>query len=392
MSKLLFVDSNIFIRECLEKHSAFDFLHQLSRILESQDVVLVMPEITKNETLRQIKEKADSYIATIQSQELAKSEPSLSEHLKNEQIKIIKQKQKTASDSFIELSSHAKVLNVSITNDLILSGLTRQLRNLAPSIKKSGKPEGVRSVVDHDSLAFESILMQIRIGTHSEVIFCTEDNDYYLNKDKCILKPSIDEEIRAIPGIVDVLAFTDAVSLVTEKFGASLAKEAKVKMTRFWEYPTPFNEVQTDTPLPGSILKGETLNCLYWFGSDGNRYTIQNEDILRTWFPESAPQPVIYQITDSVLASIPLGGNILYRAGSRLIKIKSDPKIYVVGNEGSIHWIESENTIEQIFGFHWRDLLVIIPDALFVDYYVGQTIESAADFDPQEVKRLDRLP
>lgn len=140
------------------------------------------------------------------------------------------------------------------------------------------------------------------------------------------------------------------------------------------------------------VIKSQGLGFLYWRGSNGNRFSFPTEDVFLSWFPASQFRPAIFNLTDAQVVAIPLAGSVLYKAGTRLIKLSSDPKIFAVGNNGSIHWIPSEGTIEKIFGYYWRNILVTIPDVLFVNYSVGRVIESPQDFDPEQAKILDKLP
>src|SRR3989339_1408533 len=55
----------------------------------------------------------------------------------------------------------------------------------------------------------------------------------------------------------------------------------------------------------GSLIKGETLNSVYWYGRDGQRYTFPDEDVLKSWFPDVDALD-IQKITDEQMASITL--------------------------------------------------------------------------------------
>lgn len=143
--------------------------------------------------------------------------------------------------------------------------------------------------------------------------------------------------------------------------------------------------------VPGSLIKGETLNTVYWYGRDCQRYSFPDVDVLKSWFP-CVDETAIQLITDRQLADIVLAGNMVYRAGTRIIKIASDEKIYAVGQNGMIHWIHSTEVIENIFGSDWKKLLVVVKDVYFVDYSVGRTINHKEDFDPVYEQALAQLP
>ncbi|MFH1356764.1 MAG: PIN domain-containing protein [bacterium] len=396
VKKAIFIDTNIFIKESMEEFSSANLFDELLKLLDDKKVHLLMPEIISIEVYDQIERKYKNLYKTIGEKKVSGVNETLSNHLKKEQGKILRRIQKKAKIGFDKLLNHPNTNCLKITDDLILHTLKRQLQKRAPSSKVGKKPDGRSGVVDHDSLAFETLLHELNNGKFESIIFCTDDKDFYLDIERNLINPQMERELKSLVHLDDVASYSDAWTLLEEHFDILFdhrkEKHYSGKFTKFWEYPTSFEEVQTTTPIPGSILKGETLTCLYWYGSDGYRYTIANEDILRSWFPKSGLQPVINRVTDSDLADIALGGNITYRAGTRLIKIDSDSKIYTVGANGLIHWIQSDEVIAEIFGSRWRELLVVIPDALFTNYSIGDVIESEHDFNPEEVKNIARLP
>jgi len=125
----------------------------------------------------------------------------------------------------------------------------------------------------------------------------------------------------------------------------------------------------------GSVIKGTTLSTLYYYGSDGSRYAFPNEKTYFSWYSDFSS---VSTISDSALAAIPLAGNVTYRAGSRWIKIQSDPKTYVVTPEGQVRWIESESVASGLAGSDWNTMIDDVADTFFVDYTVGTSLTSAA--------------
>lgn len=125
----------------------------------------------------------------------------------------------------------------------------------------------------------------------------------------------------------------------------------------------------------GSVVRGTTLSTLYYYGSDGSRYAFPNEKTYLTWYSDFSS---VETISDSALAAIPLAGNVVYRAGSRWIKIQSDPKTYVVTPMGQIRWIESEEVASGLAGSDWNTMIDDVADTFFVDYTVGTSLTSAA--------------
>lgn len=132
----------------------------------------------------------------------------------------------------------------------------------------------------------------------------------------------------------------------------------------------------------GSLIRGDKDDYYYWYAIDDRRYVFPNEETLHTWFPDGMPK--IYKISDQELKKIPLGGNITYRPGSKLIKIDSDPSIYAISRNGTLRKLMSGKVAYSLFGGNWMDLIDTIPDEYFVNYSIGQIIdENTRDYNPR---------
>lgn len=124
----------------------------------------------------------------------------------------------------------------------------------------------------------------------------------------------------------------------------------------------------------GDIIKGETLSTVYYYGSDGMRYSFPDEKTYFSWYENFDS---VVEISDEELADITLAGNIVRRPGSRWIKITSDENVYVVTPGGEIRWVEDEDTAEGLAGSDWNTFIDDVPDVFFVDYTVGDSLTSA---------------
>lgn len=131
-----------------------------------------------------------------------------------------------------------------------------------------------------------------------------------------------------------------------------------------------------DAANPGSLVKGTTLSALYYYGTDGSRYTFPNEKTFFTWYSDFS---AVETISDSELAAIPLAGNVVYRPGSRFIKVQSDAKTYAVGPQGQLRWIESEAAANGLAGSTWNQFVDDVPDVFFQDYTVGASLTDATN-------------
>ncbi|MFH2063026.1 MAG: C25 family cysteine peptidase [bacterium] len=128
----------------------------------------------------------------------------------------------------------------------------------------------------------------------------------------------------------------------------------------------------------GDLVRA-SLPTVYYVGSDGRRYVFPDEKTYFTWYQDFGS---VKFVTDTELAALPLGGNVTYRPGMRLIKIQTDPKVYAVDQGGNLRWLANEAVAVTLYGSQWNRLVDDVPDSFFVNYVIGSPINSASDFSP----------
>src|SRR3972149_3868190 len=89
----------------------------------------------------------------------------------------------------------------------------------------------------------------------------------------------------------------------------------------------------------GDLIKMSGNSSVYYLGADGKRYVFPNSQTYFSWYSDFSSVKTIPQ---TELYGYSLGGNVTMRAGTNLIKITTDPKVYAVTASGTLHWIESE--------------------------------------------------
>lgn len=137
----------------------------------------------------------------------------------------------------------------------------------------------------------------------------------------------------------------------------------------------------TNAASPGSLIRGASVNSVYYLGDDGKRYVFPNEKIFKSWYQNF---DAVTTIPDAQLHAIPLGGNVTYKPGTRLIKITTDPKTYAVDKGGLLRWITSEEVAVALYGQDWAGKVDDVPDAFFVNYKIGSPVFSTSDFTPSD--------
>jgi hypothetical protein len=104
--------------------------------------------------------------------------------------------------------------------------------------------------------------------------------------------------------------------------------------------------------------------------SDNRRHPFPNANVYFSWFSDFS---AVETVSAEVMASIPLGSNVVMRPGTWMIKIQTDPRVYVVEPYGVIRWIETEADAEALFGPNWNQRIVDVSDVFFVNYTLAQT-------------------
>lgn len=126
------------------------------------------------------------------------------------------------------------------------------------------------------------------------------------------------------------------------------------------------------TVVAGDLIRGESFSAVYYMGADGFRYVFANEKTYFTWYSNFDD---VKFITDAELGAIQIGGNVTYKPGVTMIKINTDPKVYYVGEGGTLYWVDSEATATLMYGANWNTKIHDVPDGFFGNY--TQTGESA---------------
>jgi hypothetical protein len=64
-----------------------------------------------------------------------------------------------------------------------------------------------------------------------------------------------------------------------------------------------------------------------------------------------------------------------------MIKIQSDPKVYVIARGGTLQHIPSEACAATLYGANWNKEIDDVSDAFFVNYRMGTPLAACADYD-----------
>jgi plastocyanin len=127
----------------------------------------------------------------------------------------------------------------------------------------------------------------------------------------------------------------------------------------------------------GDLIKSGANPAVYYFGADGKRYVFPTDRTYFTWYSNFN---TVKTVSAGELALIPLGGNVTYRPGVRMIKITTDPKVYAVSKNGILRPIASEAVATALYGSTWNKQIDDVPDAFFTNYRIGEAINDASGY------------
>lgn len=185
-----------------------------------------------------------------------------------------------------------------------------------------------------------------------------------------------------VPDLPTAAARVRVEALVTGgTVGASDASDAPFAIRALPATVVPAETINEDKNLPpppvtplcigGTRIKGP-LPAVYYCGTDGKRYVFPDQQTYFSWYPDFKG---VVGIDAATLAKIRLGGNITYKPGS-LVKIQTDPKVYVVSKGGLLRWVQTEQAARTLFGSGWAKLVRDVPEVFFLNYVIGPPIVS----------------
>lgn len=118
----------------------------------------------------------------------------------------------------------------------------------------------------------------------------------------------------------------------------------------------------------GDLVKCEDFSAVYYLAEDGERYVFPNEHVYLSWYSDFRD---VKTISCDDLATLPLGDRIVYQAGTRLVKIPSDPSVFAVEDDGVLREIPDEETAIELFGEDWGDRVDDVSEAFWPSFTLG---------------------
>lgn len=261
-----------------------------------------------------------------------------------------------------------------------------------------------------------------------EVILQFDNTDafyLFLGENNLLSRKSVREAIDGLTLSITSIPFSWLIHLLIAKH---IESSGKAINTSYDEAKRKSSSISIEDVPKGSIISGEEGTYLYWYANDGKRYVIVNQATYLSWFPQGSRKHFIRKISNQVLASIPIGGNVTYKPGVKILKVQNGesrmsvslPKdrmpnipvssfkkseqdgqwfhiitggdrLYVVARGGIARECSPE-ILEQIYGKGWMDLVEEIPSAFFTNYCIGDVVLSTKDYSPSDEVNGATLP
>src|SRR3989338_868665 len=119
----------------------------------------------------------------------------------------------------------------------------------------------------------------------------------------------------------------------------------------------------------GNLFKVENNSAVYIIDANLNRLYFPNSEIFYTWFDDFSE---VIEIPNTCVDNYPIPDTtpygINYRPGSRLIKVKISPSVYVIEPNNTIRKITSEQIARDLYGDNWNSLVRDVSDAFWPNY------------------------
>lgn len=159
----------------------------------------------------------------------------------------------------------------------------------------------------------------------------------------------------------------------------SIAKNAKQALSSFLVAATILSSLGASlvapltasaAPAEGSLIKAKEWDSVYYY-KGGKRFTFANLKTYKSWYKDFSTVKVIPATELQTYGLQSPGGNVVYRAGTRLVKITTDPKVYAVTPNGVLRWLKDEATAKALYGNDWAKRVDDVSDAFFTNYSIG---------------------
>lgn len=182
-------------------------------------------------------------------------------------------------------------------------------------------------------------------------------------------------------GNVWVVGTQDDAKSVVMKWQAETEVPEEIEVTEKTETPALVEAAANSLiklPCIGETIASDPCRSVYFYGSDGKRHAFPNEKVFFTWYDNFDS---VVNVSGAFMSALPLGKNVTYHPGTRMVKFASVPTVYAVSKGGVLRAVASEAVASALYSADWNKKIDDISDVFYGNYTFGAKIETAADYD-----------
>ncbi|MCD4704917.1 hypothetical protein K8R66_02455, partial [bacterium] len=140
----------------------------------------------------------------------------------------------------------------------------------------------------------------------------------------------------------------------------------------------PVNVAEAADITAGDLIKSDVSSAVYYY--DGSqRLAFPNPSVYFSWYEDFS---TVKTISATELAEVTYNGTLVtMRAGTKLVKIESDPKVYAVEPGSVLRHVADEATAIALYGSDWSSMVVDVSDAFWFWYDKTDAVDNAVTAD-----------
>lgn len=142
-------------------------------------------------------------------------------------------------------------------------------------------------------------------------------------------------------------------------------------------------------PCPAGAEVNHPCKAVYYLSTQGKRHAFPNDKVYFTWYENFDG---VQLVNESQMSQIPLGSNITYKPGVKMVKFITDPKVYAVSKGGVLRWVKTQELATSLYGADWNTKIDDINDAFYANYRFGADIDTTADYSPSDAEASVTYP
>jgi hypothetical protein len=141
--------------------------------------------------------------------------------------------------------------------------------------------------------------------------------------------------------------------------------------------PVTGEQEEVTEVFPGDYIKSPYFPTVYYVTENMERRPFMDA---QTYFTYESSFNAVKIVSDATLPLLNLAGPMLPKPSTVLVKIQSDPKVYLVSTNPDseyrpiLHWISSEELAVKMYGPQWPQYVIDIPVTLFARFEIGDKI------------------